>query len=213
MTSINNKYKRLLLSLICLNIMCFSFAQRDTDRLRFQFAIGVNNPIDAGENDGYYTKTLNLPTVNLGVQYMFTPQLGGKLDFGFNRAKSADGSEEFKLNYSRVNAQIVYDFSNVIGFLPESMSILAHAGPGLSFTKPLGNDSENKYTYLNGLIGIEIHYKLSRKLSIFGDVGYAKSFSGKNKYDTAIDGYSFNGDLVYGTIGISVALSGCRYCN
>lgn len=213
MTFIIYKYKRLLLFLVCLNIMCFSFAQRDTDIFRFQFAIGVNNPIDTGENDGYYAKTLNLPTVNLGVQYMFTPQLGGKLDFGFNRAKSADGSEEFKLNYSRLNAQIVYDFSNLIGFLPESMSILAHVGPGLSFTKPLGNDSENKYTYLNGLIGMEIHYKLSRKLSIFGDVGYAKSFSGKNKYDTAIDGYSFNGDLVYATIGISVALSGCRYCN
>ena len=213
MTFLNNKYKRLLLSIVCLNILCFSFAQRDTDRFRLQIAFGVNNPIDAGENDGYYTKSLNLPTVNLGLQYMFTPQLGGKLDFGFNRAKNAGGSETFKLNYSRVNAQIVYDFSNAVGFLPEPMAILVHAGPGMSFTKPLANDSQNKYTYLNGLIGMEIHYKLSKKLSIFGDIGYAKSLTSKNKYDIIIDGYSFNGDLVYATIGLSVAISGCRYCN
>ena len=193
--------------------MSFSYGQRDTDRFRLQLGVGVNNPIDNGENDGYYTKSLNVPTVNFGLQYMFKPNLGAKLDFGFNRAKSADGSAEFKLNYSRINAQIVYDFTQLLNFLPEPIVIQAHAGPGMSFTKPLINDSENKYTYLNGLIGLEIHYKVSRTLSVFGDVGYAKSLSGKNKYDPTIDGYSFNGDLIYATIGLSVAISGCRYCN
>lgn len=213
MTVSNIKYKRLLLSFLVLSMMSLVYSQSDTDRFRFQLALGLNNPIDNGENDGYYSKSLNLPTVNLGLQYMFKPNLGTKLDFGFNRAVSADGSIDFKLNYTRINAQIVYDFTDMIGFLPEPMLIMLHAGPGISFTKPLANDTDNKYTFLNGLIGMEIHYKLSRKLSIFGDIGYAKSFSGKNKYDTALDGYSFNGDLVYGTIGVSVALSGCRYCN
>ena len=147
MTFLNYNYKKLLLSLLCLSVMFLSFAQKDTDKFRLQFAVGVNNPIDNGENDGYFSKSLNLPTVNLGLQYMFKPNLGAKLDFGFNRSKNADGSLEFKLNYSRVNAQIVYDFSSAIGFLPESMSILAHAGPGISFTKPLANASENKYTF------------------------------------------------------------------
>jgi len=193
--------------------MSFVYGQRDTDKFRLQLAIGVNNPIDNGENDGYYSKSLNLPTINLGLQYMFKPNLGAKLDFGFNRAVNADGSLEFKLNYTRVNAQIVYDFTNVLNFLPEPMSIQAHAGPGMSFTKPLANDSENTYTYLNGLIGLELYYKISRTLAVFGDVGYAKALSNKDKYDTEIDGFSFNGDLVYATVGLSVALSGCRYCN
>lgn len=208
-----DKYKRLLFCLVFLSFTLFSFGQRDTDKFRLQFALGVNNPIDDGENDGYYTKSLNVPTVNLGLQYMFKPNLGAMLDFGFNRAKSAEGSAEFKLNYSRINAQIVYDFANVLGFLPEPMAIQAHAGPGLSFTKPLINDSENKYTYLNGLIGLEMHYKVSTRLSVFGDVGYAKSLSGKDKYDPVVDGYSFNGDLLYASVGLSVAISGCRYCD
>lgn len=213
MTLINNKYKRLLLSFVFSSIMFFSFAQRDTEKFRLQFAVGVNNPVDNGENDGYFSKSINVPTVNLGFTYMFKPNLGAKLDFGFNRSKSADESLEFKLNYTRVNAQIVYDFTDAIGFLPEPMSINAHAGPGISFTKPLANHSENKYTYMNVLIGMEVHYKISRKLSVFGDIGYVKGLSSKDKYDVDIDGYSFNGDLVYATVGLSVALSGCRYCN
>lgn len=213
MTLIIKKYKRYLVCFVFIGAMSFSYGQRDTDRFRLQLALGVNNPIDNGENDGFYTKSLNVPTVNFGLQYMFKPNLGAKLDFGFNRAKSADGSAEFKLNYTRVNAQIVYDFTQLLNFLPEPISILAHAGTGVSFTQPLGSVAENKYTYLNGLIGMEMHYKLSRTLSVFGDVGYAKSLSGKNKYDVEIDGYSFNGDLIYAAVGLSVAISGCRYCN
>ena len=213
MTSINNKYHKYLICFAFISVMTFSYGQRDTERFRMQFALGVNNPIDNGENDGYFSKTLNLPTVNLGFQYMFKSNLGAKLDFGFNRSKNADGSEEFKLNYSRVNAQIVYDFTDVLNFLPEPMSIQAHAGPGISFTKPLGNNSENKYTYLNILLGLELQYKISRTLAILGDFGYAKALSSKDNYDIEIDGFSFNGDLVYATFGLSVAISGCRYCN
>lgn len=214
MTFIKNKYKRPLLCLLLFGIISLGFAQGDSEKIRLQLAVGVNNPIDNGENDGYYAKDLNLPTVNFGVRYMFKPNtFGAKLDVGFNRAKSDEGSLEFKLNYTRVNAQFVYDFKNLLSFLPQEMTIQAHAGPGVSFTKPLLNDSENSYTYLNGLVGLDVYYSLSRKLSLFVDVAYAKSFTNKNKYDIVTDGFSFNGDLVYATVGLSVALSGCRYCD
>jgi len=214
MTFIKNKYKRPLLCLFLFSVMSFSFAQGDTEKVRLQLALGINNPIDNGENDGYYAKDINLPTINFGIRYMFKPnKLGAKLDVGYNRSKNDVGSLEFKLNYTRVNAQIVYDFYDLLNFLPQEMTIQAHAGPGISFTKPLLNDSENTYTYLNGLIGLDVYYSLSRKLSLFVDLAYAKSFTSKNKYDVVADGFSFNGDLVYATVGISVALSGCRYCD
>ncbi|TJY37900.1 outer membrane beta-barrel protein [Pontimicrobium aquaticum] len=214
MTFIKNKYKRPLLCLLLFSVISFSFAQGDSEKIRLQLAVGVNNPIDNGKNDGYFAKDINLPTINFGVRYMFKPnKLGAKLDVGYNRSKSDEGSQKFKLNYTRVNAQVVYDFNDLLSFLPQEMSIQAHAGPGVSFTKPLLNDSENTYTYLNGLIGLEVYYSLSRKLSLFVDVAYAKSFTNKVKYDVVTDGYSFNGDLMYATVGLSVALSGCRYCN
>ena len=214
MTFIKNKYKRPLLCLLLFCVSSLSFGQGDTEKVRLQLALGINNPIDNGKNDGYYAKDINLPTINFGIRYMFKPnKLGAKLDVGYNRAKSDLGSLEFKLNYTRVNAQIVYDFNSLLNFLPQEMSIQVHVGPGISFTKPLLNDSENTYTYLNGLIGLDVYYSLSRKLSIFVDVAYAKSLTSKDKYDVVTDGYSFNGDLVYATVGLSEALSGCRYCD
>ncbi len=201
---------------ICIVVFCFAsifaFSQERTEKWRLQFALGINNPIDNGENDGYYTKYVNFPSVNLGVQYMFSDRLGAKLDYGFNRSLNDSGSKPFKLNYSRVNVQLVYDATQDLHFLPEPLKIVAHTGPGFSFTQPLGIDSENKYTYLNWLTGLEVHYNASRTFSVYADVSFAYSLSGKDKYNSTIDGFSFNGNLVFASVGISVALSGCKYC-
>ena len=212
MTLVFAKYR----TAICITIFCFAtiiaFSQDRTDKWRLQFALGINNPIDDGKNDGYYTKYVNFPSVNLGIQHMFSDLLGTKLDYGFNRSVNDSGSKPFKLNYSRVNLQLVYDASQELHFLPERLKIVAHSGPGFSFTQPLGIDSENKYTYLNWLIGLEAHYKVSRALALYTDVAFAYSLSSKDKYNSAIDGFSFNGNLVYASVGISVALGGCNYC-
>ncbi|NND52359.1 MAG: cell envelope biogenesis protein OmpA, partial [Flavobacteriaceae bacterium] len=57
------------------------------------------------------------------------------------------------------------------------------------------------------------HFGVARTVSVFGDLSYALGLSGKDKYDPAVDGYSFNGDLLYAAIGVSVSLSGCYNCD
>lgn len=190
-----------------------SQAQKDVEKWKLQAALGFNNPIDYGEDDGYYSKYVNFPTINLGVQHMFSRNLGVKLDLGYNRASSESGSVPYKMNYTRINLQAVYDFKDLITFLPPPIGIVAHAGPGVSMTQPLGRYSENTYTYLNMLGGIEVHYRLSESVSVFMDGGYAYSLSGKDKYDVARDGFSFKGDLMYVAFGVAISLSGCHYCN
>ena len=207
------KYRNAIILFLFISVTSFVCAQEETDKWKLQLALGVNNPIDDGKNDGYYTKYLNFPSVNLGIQHMFTNKYGAKLDYGFNRSSNETGSNVFKLNYSRVNFQFVYDATSDLRFLPQPIKIVAHAGLGMSFTQPLGNDKDNTYTYLNFLAGLEIHYKPSRTFSVFTDVSYAYSLAGKDKYDVNLDGFSFNGDLLYISIGISVSLSGCYYCN
>lgn len=204
-----------IIFLIALGILVttLSYAQRDSEVWKLQLAVGINNPMEKVGNVGYYSKYVNFPTVNIGLQHMFTESLGAKLDVGFNRASNHDTSLEYKLNYTRVNAQIVYNLRSVLSFLPERIALVAHAGPGISFTKPLGNFSDNKYTYLNALGGMELHYGLSKSLSIYTDLGYVYSLAAKNKYDVNVDGFSFNDDLMYVTFGISVSLNGCKYCN
>ncbi len=213
MTS-NFKIQKVKLLLILTVLMTMlSFSQTDSEKWKFQLALGINNPIDTGENVGYSSKYVNFPTVNLGLQHMFSDAIGAKLDIGFNRSSNSNSSLEFKLNYTRVNAQIVYNLRSMLHSLPNRIAIVAHAGPGISFTEPLGNFSENKYTYLNALAGLEIHYGLSRNLSVYGDLGYVYSLAGKNKYDVAVDGFSFNDDLMYAAFGVSISLNGCKYCN
>lgn len=189
-----------------------SVAQRDVEKWKLQVALGINNPIDNGENVGYYSKYINFPSINLGVQHMFSESWGAKLDFGYNRASNAEGSLPYKLNYTRINAQVVYDFNKLLPFLPAPIGVVGHAGPGVTMTKPLANFVNNTYTYLNVLGGLEVHYRLSESVSVYVDGSYALSLSGKDKYVLATDGYSFNGDLAYVALGVSISLSGCHYC-
>ena len=193
-------------------ITSLSVAQRDVEKWKLQVAVGVNNPIDNGKNEGYFTNYINFPTVNIGVQHMFSENLGAKVDFGFNRSSEAAASLPFKLNYSRINIQAVYDFKDLFTFLPQQIGVVGHAGPGMSKTKPLGNFVNNTYTYLNLLGGLEIHYRVSESFSVFVDGSYALSPFPKDKYNLATDGFSFNGDLMYVVFGVSLSLSGCHYC-
>lgn len=190
-----------------------SVAQLDVEKWKLQAALGVNNTIDQVETQKYFSKQINFPSINLGVQYMFSRNFGAKLDLGYNRSSHADNSLPYKLNYTRINLQAVYDFKDLLTFLPPPIGVVAHAGPGLSMTKPLGNFANNTYTYPNVLGGLEVHYRLSESLSIYVDGSYALALSGKNKYDVTTDGFSFNGDLAYVAFGASISLSGCHYCD
>lgn len=187
-------------------------AQRDVEKWKLQLALGVNNPIDRGEDEGYYSKYINFPTIHLGVQHMFSRNWGAKFDLGYNRASSESGSIPYKMNYTRINLQAVYDFKDALSFLPPPIGIVAHLGPGVSMTQPLGDYRDNTYTYPNLLGGVELHYRLSQTVSIFADAGYAYSLSGRDKYDVNVHGFSFNGDLMYVALGVSLSLSGCNYC-
>lgn len=188
------------------------FAQKDIEKWKLQVSLGVNNPLEDGSQTGYFSKYVNFPSINLGVQHMFRRDWGAKLDFGFNRSSQAAESLPFKLNYTRLNAQVVYDFNTLLPFLPDPVGVVGHLGPGISMTKPLGDFSSNTYSYLNVLSGLEVHYRVSERLSVFVDGSYIYGLSNKNKYDLATDGFSFNGDLMYVAFGLSLSLSDCNYC-
>lgn len=205
----NSANKKIVLIVILLLGIYSLNAQTETTRQQWklQFAIGLNNPIEDGSTVGYFSEYANFPTIGIGVQYMFEPDWGVKLDFGYNRSSETGNSFPFVLNYSRVNAQIVYDATNVIGFLPNRLGLVGHVGPGLSFTTPAAPYSDNTYTFLNLLTGVELNYRLSNTLSIYGDLSYAFSLAGSDKYDLNVDGFSFNGDLIYLTLGLTINLN------
>ncbi|MDG1728310.1 MAG: cell envelope biogenesis protein OmpA [Algibacter sp.] len=187
-----------------------SFSQSDTSTIKAQFALGVNSPSSNGFVDDFEANSINFPSINLGLQYMFRPQIGAKLDFGYNRFSNLGNTPEFKVNYSRINAQLVYDASIISSFLNKT-GVFIHGGPGLSMIKPLDDYGENKTSYLNAMGGVEVHYGISDRLSIYLDTAYIFGFS--KDFKPVSDGFgSFNGDLLTVTFGASISLSGCYYC-
>jgi hypothetical protein len=193
-------------------VSALSFSQQETSKWKALFAVGLNSPSQTGLIQPFEAKSTNFPTINLGVQHMFKPQLGVKVDFGYNRFSNTDNTPDFKINYTRINAQIVYDATKNIPFLPTEMGLILHAGPGYTMIKPLNIYRENKNAYLNAMAGIEFHYGISRAVSLFVDGSYLFGFAGA--FDPITEGAgSFNGDLFTVTFGASVSISGCRTCN
>ncbi len=187
-----------------------SFSQSDTRKVKAQFALGVNNPSTNGFVSDFEANTINFPTINLGLQYMLKSPFGAKLDFGFNRFSNINNTPEFKVNYSRINLQVVFDGSSIFN-ISNKIGTFIHAGPGFSMVKPLGNYGDNNLSYLNVMGGLEVHYGISDKLSIYIDASYIKGFS--DNFNPESNGFgSFNGDLLTITIGASISLSGCYYC-
>ncbi|GGD21493.1 outer membrane beta-barrel protein [Hyunsoonleella pacifica] len=185
-------------------------AQGDTSKLKAQIALGINNPSSDGFVTTFKGKSINFPTVNLGVQYMLTSQLGAKLDYGFNRISNDNASPEFKLNYTRINLQGVYDASRILRF-SQRVGAFLHAGPGISIINPLGNYGNNDVSFINAITGIELHYGISDSLTFYMDTSYVFGF-GKD-FSPISDGFgAFNGDLLTVTFGVSISLSGCYFC-
>ena len=210
MTSNFKSHKSNILALLLILMVRVGFSQ-DTSTFKAQIALGVNSPSSDGFVDNFESNSLNFPTVNLGLQYFFSSKFGAKLDYGFNRFSNAESSPEFKVNYSRVNAQLVYNATRVFNFLPSRMGTFIHAGPGFSMIKPLGNYAQNDTSFLNAMAGMEFHYGLSDALSVYLDASYIMGFD--KDFDPMTTGFgSFNGDLLTITVGLSISLSGCYYC-
>ncbi|WP_136480318.1 outer membrane beta-barrel protein [Cognatitamlana onchidii] len=204
-----NNPKKLLWVMLCF-CSFLAFSQNDTRTIKAQFGLGINSPSQNGFVDGFQSNAINFPTVNLGLQYMFASRIGAKLDLGFNRFSNADNSMEFKTNYTRINGQLVYDLSGTIN-ISRRIGTFVHAGPGISIIKPLGNYGANNTSFLNAVAGVEVHYGISEKLSLYLDTSYIFGFG--KEFNPVTSGFgSFNGNLLTVTIGANISLSGCYYC-
>jgi len=196
-------------------LFCFvnlSFSQIETAKWKALIAVGVNSPSQGGFVNDFVGKSVNFPTINLGIQRMFTKEYGVKVDLGYNRLSGSNSIFSNKINYTRYNAQFVYDATPIARFLPIGMGLVGHIGPGYSIIKPLGDFKDNNTSFLNAMAGIEIHYRIARTVSAFIDTSYIYGFS--KTFNPISDGIgSFNGNLLTITAGVSISLSGCVTCN
>lgn len=194
--------------LALLLISTLGFAQEDTNKWRALLGVGFNSPSQSGLITPFEARGLNFPTIHLGVQHMLTQELGVRVDYGYNRFSNTNKAPDFKINYNRVNAQVVYN----VPFLFEDIGFLFHAGPGYTMIKPLDIYRDNKTSYLNAMAGLELSYILSDTVSLFVDGSYIFGFA--DDFDPVIEGAgSFNGNVFALTFGATISLINCRTCN
>lgn len=192
----------------------FVFAQT----LTIDLGAGINIPSD-NFGVGYEAKSINGPTVDAGIRYMFKNNLGAKIDLGFNRYGEGADSPEFKVNFTRVNLQAYYNICDLLYYLhlrmPERIGLFVHAGPGMSFIKPLSEPYiNNESSNFNAIVGMAIHYGVSDKVSVFVDASNIFNIGQGINYEGSLLTDKINASMFNLTLGVSISInSSCYFCD
>lgn len=160
----------LLLFSVMLNLNAQScFCKDDYDEWSIEFNVGVNKPFKT-MTVGYFTTNPSLYHIDLGARYTFNPYIGIKADIGYDSFKNKDNSADFNSNYLRLDIQAVTDVGYGLGIYDSKspISVLFHAGAGLSQLNI--NDSNNKDSMINLIFGFTGTLKISKKISLSGDL-------------------------------------------
>ena len=191
-----------------------SFSQREAEKWKAQFSLGANSPSQSNFVERFSAESINGPTLNIGIQHFFLKQIGFKLDYGFNRISKLSDTATFKINYSRLDTQLVVDLSPWIPFIKDRTKLITHGGFGYSWSTPLADDVINKLSYPNGILGTEFHYYLTKLMSLYFDFSYIKGMTSSDLSKMDNGGLAaFNGDMINMTMGLTFSLSGCYNCN
>ncbi len=202
-------------SIVVFLILFSKFAIAQT--LTIDLGVGVNIPSD-DFGVGYEAKPINGPTVDAGIRYMFKKKLGAKIDLGFNRYGEGADSPEFKANFTRVNLQAYYNVWDLLYDLqlrlPERIGVFVHAGPGMSFVKPLSEPYiNNKSSNFNAIAGVAVHYGISDKVSVYADTSNIFNMGQKTNYEGSLLADKINASMLTVTFGVSISInSDCYFC-
>jgi len=185
--------------------------------LTIDLGLGLNVPSD-DFGMTYDAKPINGLTVDAGIRYMFKKKLGAKLDLGYNRYGEGGDSPEFKVNFTRVNVQAYYNVWDHLYDLhlrlPERIGVFLHAGPGMSFIKPLSEPYiNNNSSNFNLIAGAAIHYGVTDKVSVFVDASNIFNMGQKINYEGSVIPEPINASMLNITFGVSISInSDCYFC-
>jgi OmpA-OmpF porin, OOP family len=181
---------------------------QDYNKWSVEIAAGVNkaaNPM----SPGYHVDGYNFYHADLGARYMFNTKFGIKASGGIDRFKGDDISEDFETKYYTVGLQGVVNVGRILEFetWTKRLNVLGHAGVGVGF---LTGDTID-YTDHTGnfLFGITGEFKISRKVTLFGDFNMTNTFTQDLTWNGL--GYEhgaeqgFDGTMYSASIGLAVS--------
>jgi OOP family OmpA-OmpF porin len=168
--------KKIILSTIMAGALAIGANAQEFNKWSLEVGGGFNKPM-APLAAGYLSPTLNVGHMEFGARYMFNEKFGLKLDYAFgsmNEAGSTDASTgTFDTKYSRLNLQGVANIGRIMNFesFSKSFGLLLHGGAGIGRVNPEENEfSEFDDDVYNIMFGITPQLKLTKNISIFGDI-------------------------------------------
>lgn len=212
--------KRKLLVVAAVMGAFFAQAQEAPSYNKWALDIGVGfNKAQSDFAPGYHMPTLDFPTADLGVRYMFNSKFGTRLSLGYQKfSGDSDTSLDFETDYFSATLEGVANLGNVLNFRTwtNHFGLLAHAGGGyglMSFDAAGASDENDNM--INWVVGLTPQLKLSNRISLFADASLVGNFLQNNTYDgtrgTRHAGTYGKGVILKGSVGLSIALGGNEY--
>jgi len=175
------------------------------DKWSIELNGGVNKPLRT-MTAGYSTATLNPFHADLGVRYMFSPQFGLKLDFGYDKFQERDNTAPFESKLIRTSLQGVINLGRALNFetWTNTIGLLAHGGFGVSQLSADNGFSGKDYMG-HGILGLTGQIKLSNSVALTGDL--SGLVYGRQNYNFDGKGLAHTGSLDGVTLNASVGLT------
>ncbi|SHO64662.1 OmpA family protein [Algoriphagus zhangzhouensis] len=186
--------RKLFILLSLIGISQASFAQKDFNQWSIEANAGFNKAM-APLSPDYYSPSLNIGHVDLGLRYMINEYFGFKGDLGLGTfSETKNKSPKFTTHYVRMDLQGVVNFGKMLSFdsFSKRLGFLGHLGAGfgrMSFEDAIiKNGPDYHYNIISGLTG---QFRLSEKISLSGDISMITN--GRQTY--TFDGNYYNADI------------------
>ncbi|MFP9100581.1 hypothetical protein ACLI09_16145 [Flavobacterium sp. RHBU_24] len=145
---------------------------------------------------------------DVGFRYMITEYWGVKFDFGSDQFRTdKEGYEqEIGTDYRRLSFNVVNNLGREIN-MRGNLGLLAHAGFGYSWIKPVGVSTIDQVDSIgNVIIGITPQYYIIKNIALHADVAYIVNFSQHKDFD-GFSRYTGVKSFVGGLANVSVGIT------
>lgn len=197
--------------LIIFSLLTASLGYSQANKWSIDAGLGLTKAITPLAK-GYSTNMAGFLNASVAGRYMFNNKFGVKFEYGYNRFKNDEfgavsGGPEFRSFMQRFSIEGVLNLGRIAeteNFAPR-FTFLFHGGTGMTslknhsskwFAGPTKNKSDE---FIHLIMGLQPHFKLTNKVSIFADatlmfhVGQSRTFdmTAKN-YNRGFDGMAGN---------------------
>jgi hypothetical protein len=125
---------------------------------------------------------------DVGFRYMINEYWGIKFDFGSDQFRTEKEGYDGKIgtDYKRISFNVVNNLGREIDMkaLTPNLNLLAHAGLGYSWIKPVNVSTDDQVDSIGNIIlGITPQYYIIENIALHADLAYIVNFSQHKNFD------------------------------